>query len=200
MWNGVGKFMAELYSADEINASFKGLPEWQQDAYSEFANMIADEGNTYPCVPGRIGFLSGHLRYGFTSDPRTQASSEDMAEILRQYGPVSRDTGQYASLVVICETPDDLRNNTTVEQYQSLFWEMLNRVSSLDTASWPEHISIDPHDATWEFCFGGEPYFCFCATPRTSIEPAGIFLILCLLFNHGGCLKLLMTAHLLAAK
>lgn len=61
--------MAELYSADEINTLFERLPSWQQDAYSQFGKMIADEDNTYPCVPGRMGFLSGHLRYGFTCDP-----------------------------------------------------------------------------------------------------------------------------------
>lgn len=145
--------MAELYSADEINTLFERLPSWQQDAYSQFGKMIADEDNTYPCVPGRMGFLSGHLRYGFTCDPRSEHAAEDMADLLRQYGPVSRDTGHYASMVVICETPSDLKDHTTVEQYQTLFWQMLNRVSSHDTEPWPEHISTDPHDSSWEFCW-----------------------------------------------
>ncbi|XOJ01363.1 YqcI/YcgG family protein [Paenibacillus polymyxa] len=167
--------MAELYSADEINTLFERLPSWQQDAYSQFGKMIADEDNTYPCVPGRMGFLSGHLRYGFTCDPRSEQAAEDMADLLRQYGPVSRDTGHYASMVVICETPSDLKDHTTVEQYQTLFWQMLNRVSSHDTEPWPEHISTDPHDSSWEFCFGGEPYFCFCATPAHELRASRHF-------------------------
>ncbi|PYE49182.1 YqcI/YcgG family protein [Paenibacillus barcinonensis] len=157
--------MSRLYNADELNRTFEVLPSWQREAFTQFSSMIADEHNTYPCVPGRMGYLSGHLRYGFTSDPRLHAASEELASILKQYGAVSRETGPYASLVVICETPADLKEHTTVEQYQTLFWQILNRTTNLDTMPWPEHISNNPDDASWEFCFNGEPYFCFCATP-----------------------------------
>lgn len=167
--------MTELFSADQIKHRFEQLPNWQQDAYLKFSNMIADDGNTYPCVPGRIGFLSGHLRFGFAHDPRSQEAVEDIAHLLGQYGTISRDTGQYASLVIICDTPKDLHEHTSVEQYQSLFWELLSRITAQDESTWPEHISIEPNDSTWEFCFDGEPYFCFCATPAHKLRASRHF-------------------------
>ncbi|MDT0123254.1 YqcI/YcgG family protein [Paenibacillus sp. RRE4] len=157
--------MSELYSAEELKKHIEVIPSWQRESFIQFSNMIADEENTYPCVPGRMGFLSGHLRYGFISDPRLYTAPQELASILQQYGTVSRETGPYASLVVICETPSDLKEHTDVAQYQSLFWQVLNRTTAYDPLPWPEHISKDPNDASWEFCFNGEPYFCFCATP-----------------------------------
>lgn len=32
------------------------LPIWQQTAYNAFSAMIADDANTFPCIPARKGF------------------------------------------------------------------------------------------------------------------------------------------------
>ena len=39
-----------------IENHFETLPLWQQSAYTDFAAMVADEANTFPCIPARKGF------------------------------------------------------------------------------------------------------------------------------------------------
>ncbi len=157
--------MAELYTKSWLEENLESIQNWQQDAFKHFSNMIADKGNTYPCIPGRQGFLSNNLRFGFTSDPREDGSIEDLAFLLKSYGEISRDTGKYASLVVFFKTPEQFKDNYRVAEFESLFWSVLNRVSAIDEVEWPEDIPTDPSHHEWEFCFHGEPYFAFCATP-----------------------------------
>ncbi|TVX89656.1 YqcI/YcgG family protein [Paenibacillus agilis] len=154
-----------LLTKSWIEANLLELSLWQQHAYRNFVEMVADKENTYPCVPARLGFLADSLRFGFVDDARTEHASAHLASLLQQYGECSRETGPYASLVVLFDTPEDSVGRSTVEQYEELFWSLLSRVSSHDTKDWPDHIAKDPAQPSWEFCFDGEPYFAFCATP-----------------------------------
>lgn len=162
--------MVQLTSRTELEARVGELPSWQREAFQAFGRMIADAGGAYPCVPGRLGFMSDHLRYGFAADPRSKQAAPEVAELLRQYGECSRDTGKYASLVVFFETPQALAASSQLEDYEQLFWSVLGQVSALDTASWPAHIATDPADPAWEFCFNGQPYFAFCGTPAHELR------------------------------
>ena len=42
--------------------------------------------------------------------------------LLSEYGKISRNTGRYASLLVIFDTPEDLAEHYSVEAYEELFW------------------------------------------------------------------------------
>ncbi|MBP1999882.1 FPC/CPF motif-containing protein YcgG [Paenibacillus shirakamiensis] len=141
------------------------LPAWQQKAFEQFTQMIDNPEGTYPCVPGRQGFVNDNLRFGFVVDPRTDCAATQTGELLKAYGDCSRQTGKFASLVLFYETPSELLDGHDVEDYEDLFWSLLRRVSSTDEVPWPEEISTDPEDHTWEYCHSGQPYFAFCATP-----------------------------------
>lgn len=156
--------MTELYSKDWLEQHLFVLNEWQQQALKEFALMINDDTNMYPCIPGRQGYTSNHLRFGFIGDPSSQGASQDLASLLTQYGQCSKETGKYASLVIFTQPPVPAIDYS-IEQYEQIFWAMLNKVSSHDKKEWPAEISTDPSDASWEFCFDGHAYFTFCATP-----------------------------------
>ncbi|WP_405081783.1 YqcI/YcgG family protein [Paenibacillus chitinolyticus] len=157
--------MAELRSKIWIEEHRMELPEWQRTAFGEFAAMIAGPENKYPCVPGHLGYITNNLRYGFAPDPRSAQAVSDTAELLNAYGSCSRETGKYASLVIFFETPEDLKNHADILEYETLFWSLLNRLHDKDKAPWPDDIPQDPAKPTWEFCFAGQPYFAFCATP-----------------------------------
>ncbi|MBD1371121.1 YqcI/YcgG family protein [Hazenella sp. IB182357] len=148
-----------------IEDNFSTLAPWQQTAYQAFTTMIADDKNTYPCIPGRQGFLANHLRFSFIADPRTENAPHQLATAIQTYGMCSRNTGTYASLVTLFETPQDMQTQYTIEDYRQLFWNLLNQLTPLDPSPWPAEIPSQPTDPKWEFCFGGEPYFAFCATP-----------------------------------
>ncbi|SDT11442.1 hypothetical protein SAMN05444162_3121 [Paenibacillaceae bacterium GAS479] len=164
--------MAMLYDKRAIDELGSKLEPWEQAAWRDFGSIIADDANTYPCVPGRQGYLTGSLRYGFAADPRSPQAARDLASLLEQYGPIARSTGKYASLAVFFHTPE---RHATPEQYEAWFWQLLSRVSLHDKKPWPANIPRDPSHHEWEFCYGGEPYFAFCATPAHRLRRSRSF-------------------------
>ncbi|WP_261304067.1 YqcI/YcgG family protein [Paenibacillus andongensis] len=162
--------MVNLISKDWFENHQTDLPEWQQDAFRKFGQMINDPDQMYPCIPGRLGFISNSLRFGFAADPRSEEAINNVAKLLQQYGECSRETGKYASLVVFFNTPNELADGFSIEDYEQLFWSVLSRGSAKDQAPWPSHISSDPTHHTWEFCYNGHPYFAFWGPPATEIR------------------------------
>ena len=71
----------------------------------------------------------------------------------------------YASLVIFFETPENMIAEYQVDDYRQLFWSILTNLTQFDEKEWPADIPTDPTHHQWEFCFDGEPYFTFCATP-----------------------------------
>ncbi len=154
-----------------IDQHSEELEDWKKCAYQQFSNMMCSESHPYPCVPGKMGFLDDSLRFGFAASPLEEKSYEQLATLLKEYGEVSRNTGKYASLVVFFEGHDV----KSIEEYQDMFWTLLNKVHQRDEAEWPEEIPTDPDNQAWEFCFDGEPYFCFCATPAHRLRKSRSF-------------------------
>ncbi|WP_200411007.1 YqcI/YcgG family protein [Virgibacillus salexigens] len=166
--------MGILVEKTWLDEHMESLPLWQQKVYRSFSSMLADT-NTYPCVPARQGFLSNQLRFTFVSDPRKEGAAKQLATALREYGNGSRETGKYTSLVVFFETPAVIKANYTISDYRELFWSVLNHVTAYDEQEWPADIPTDPMHHTWEFCFHGEPYFAFCATPEHCLRKSRQF-------------------------
>lgn len=162
--------MVQLYAKGWLDRHLADLTAWQQDAFRKFGHMIADEDRMYPCIPGRQGYLSDSLRFGFADEPRSEEAIEQVAQMLQQYGECSRDTGKYASLVIFFETTEELATSFTVEDYEQVFWSVLSRVSAKDRVPWPAHIPQDPSHHAWEFCYSGYPYFAFCGTPAHHVR------------------------------
>lgn len=174
--------MGVLFDKMLLEQQLETLPEWKQAAYKYFASMLADD-NTYPCVPARHGFLKNRLRFCFIDDPRKESSIKVLATALKDYGSSSRKLGNYTSLVVFFQTPKEIYGNYTVEDYRSLFWNVLNRLAAIDKHEWPKDIPEDPTHHKWEFCFNGEPYFSFCATPRHKQRKSRYFPYFCMAFQ-----------------
>ena len=165
----------ELYTKSWIDEHEEEMEGWKHTAFTHLEAMLGDREKPYPCIPGKQGFYQDNLRYGFADDPTTDSACTQLATLLEDYGKVARGTGKYASLVVFFDSRRLQQQNAEVEQYQSLFWSLLNRVHELDKEEWPEHIPKDPHDPKWEFCFNGEPYFAFCATPAHVVRQSRHF-------------------------
>ncbi|MEK4229821.1 YqcI/YcgG family protein [Solibacillus sp. FSL H8-0538] len=167
--------MGAVLEKSWIDEHLETLPLWQQIAYKSFSSIIADDENTYPCVPARQGFLKDQLKFCFVGNPREVSSIKNLAESLRDYGKCSRDAGKNTSFAVFFETPEDMFTDYTVEDYRKLFWSVLNQVTSFDDKEWPKAIPSDPSHHKWEFCFDGEPYFVFCATPAHKLRKSRHF-------------------------
>lgn len=141
------------------------LNGWKLDALQTFQSKMTDKDKRFPCIPATLGFSLGQLRYGFCDDPRKVSSAQTLAILLKAYTTIFKKLGEYTSLIIFFNTPDDLIRGGSVEYFEQLFWKQLTIVSQLDEYEWPEHIPINPNNHLWEYCFHGEPFFMFCATP-----------------------------------
>jgi uncharacterized protein len=148
---------------------------WEQTAFVRFEEKMTDKSSPFPCIPATIGFSTNQLRYGFVGDPSEESTLFELASILKQYTEVSRKLGKYTSLIIFYKLTAEMKATYTVEQYEQLFWNHLSNLTALDEKEWPEGIKTDPHDSLWEFCFHGEKYFIFCATPAHSMRKSRHF-------------------------
>ncbi|SFF91309.1 hypothetical protein SAMN05216353_11372 [Halobacillus alkaliphilus] len=170
----------KLLTKTWIEEHISHLDSWKQNAFKDFSTMMNEKENLYPCVPGKQGFNSNSLRFGFADSPDSPHACKQASDYLRQYSKVSRVTGKYASLVLFFNTEKQEGN---IEYYQALFWKILNHIHAYDEKSWPGHIPLDPVQSAWEFCFHGEPYFVFCATPAHLNRKSRFFPYLLLAFQ-----------------
>ncbi|UYZ23859.1 YqcI/YcgG family protein [Mesobacillus jeotgali] len=146
------------------SSSRNQLLDWEKHALDSFFAKMSDKEKPFPCIPATIGFSMNQLKYGFIGSPRRDTTIKELASLLTSYTEQSREFGNYTSLIIFYETPESMKN-APVEEYEQIFWEHLSRLTELDEFDWPEDIPQDPHDPIWEFCFNGEKYFMYCATP-----------------------------------
>ncbi|CEG27051.1 YqcI/YcgG family protein [Bacillus sp. B-jedd] len=149
-----------LYTKEELFQA--EIEPWKKDAYEKFDRKMTDVEKPFPCIPATLGHRFNHFRYGFLPAPTDSGSSRELALALEEFSTIYQTTGLYASLVLFYEKSVD---ELTVEDYEQVFWEQLGRVCHFDKIEWPAHIPLDPEDSLWEFCFHGEQYFVYCATP-----------------------------------
>nr|WP_240758330.1 YqcI/YcgG family protein [Lysinibacillus sp. SGAir0095] len=141
------------------------LNNWERTVLEKFSAKMSDKNRPFPCIPATIGFFKNQLRYGFVGDPQRNDTLNELAHLLSLFTSESRNFGSYTSLIIFYQTPKDLRETYTVEDYEQLFWKQLSGLTAIDSTEWPAEIPMDPHNPIWEFCFNGEKYFMYCATP-----------------------------------
>lgn len=141
------------------------LNTWEKAILGQFTEKLENKERPFPCIPATIGHSLDHFCYGFVSDPRKKGSFGELAALLKEYTETSKQLGNYTSLIIFFETPSEIVKTYTVEDYEQLFWKQLNGLRQLDVQGWPKHIPIEPANPAWEFCFHGEQYFMYCATP-----------------------------------
>ncbi|UFT99711.1 YqcI/YcgG family protein [Radiobacillus kanasensis] len=151
-----------LFRKNELEQSSE--KNWRMDAFHAFQEKFTDKEHKFPCIPATQGFHLGQLRFGFLPSPKDPQTPEYLAEILEAYGKVSNQIGDNTSLVLFFNrfSGDE---KTSVSDYETWYWDILQQVHEMDETRWPADIPEDPHHALWEYCFNGERYFLFCATP-----------------------------------
>jgi FPC/CPF motif-containing protein YcgG len=143
---------------------------WQRNAYEDYKAVLLDEELIFPCVYATKGFKSDDQLYVFIdsddlSDPR---HIRTLAKALSVYLPQAHQLGPNTSLVLLAKQNDN--NTRTVEEYNTLFWELLNGLAKLDEKPWPSNIPRDIDTDRWCFCFGGEQFFTVIQTPAHQVR------------------------------
>jgi FPC/CPF motif-containing protein YcgG len=134
--------------------------DWRREVFDFFSTDMTSETPAFPCVFGAAGFVKDQLRYIFLDDAEEQ-SIKQLSESLLSYLKIGRELGPYTSFIAFM----DLERDKDIEEYERLFWNVLNRLHTFDPHEWPDHIPADPSDPKWEFSFASEPMFVVCNTP-----------------------------------
>ena len=128
-----------------------------------------NEELVFPCIYATKGFKTDDQLYMFIdsddlSDPR---HIRHLVANLQVYLPQSRALGPNTSLVLLAKINDNPRS---IDEYNDLFWKMLDGAAQRDTKPWPNSIPRDMDTDKWCFCFGGEPFFTVIQTPAHQIR------------------------------
>ncbi|KAG2074481.1 hypothetical protein BDR04DRAFT_1175448 [Suillus decipiens] len=133
-------------SLAQVTAAFP-QGTWQRKAYEDYKSVLLDEELIFPCVYDTKGLKSdSQLYFGLST-----------------YLPQARQLGPNTSLVILAKQNDN--NSRTVEEYNTMFWELLNGLAKLDDKPWPSTVPRDIDTDKWCFCFGGEKIFPVLQTP-----------------------------------
>ncbi|KAG2038618.1 YqcI/YcgG family-domain-containing protein [Suillus americanus] len=158
-----------LLTRAQITAAFP-QGTWQRDAYEDYKAVLLNEELIFPCIYATKGFKSDGQRFLFIdsddlSDPR---HIRTLAKGLSAYIPQAHRLGPNNSLVLLAKKNDN--NSRTVQEYNTLFWELLNGLAKLDEKAWPSTVPRDIDTEKWCFCFGGEQYFTAIQTPAHEVR------------------------------
>ncbi|PSR79476.1 hypothetical protein PHLCEN_2v7001 [Hermanssonia centrifuga] len=151
------------FTKEEIIRTF-AAESWQLQAYNDYASVLLDTERVFPCIYAAKGFKSNEQVFVFLDsddigDPR---HARTVASALMQYLPRARALGPNTSLVVLTKHTNDTR---TVEEYNVLFWKLLDGLARLDEVAWPANVPKDIDTERWCFSFNGESVFAAVQTP-----------------------------------
>lgn len=153
----------QLFNTKQIKRYQHELSNWKVDAYQSFVSKISNKAEKFPCIPATQGLGLDQFRYGFVSKPGSFQASQDVAWLLKEYSESYKAIGRYTSLIIFFENTNT--SPKSIKGYEELFWNTLEQVSNLDDIEWPREIPKDANHPLWEFCFHGERYFVYVATP-----------------------------------
>lgn len=148
--------MSGILSKTEIRTRYD-MPSWQRMVFAEFEATLESKSRPFPCVFGVSGFKADQLRFAFLDT----LSPTAVAPLLRDYLASARGIGRMTSLVLFGR-PGPVQG---IDAYRQQFWALLDELEAMDETPRPEGISKRLDDASWEFCFAGEPIFVVCNSP-----------------------------------
>ncbi len=133
---------------------------WPLLAKQLFNERLLAQDILFPCVFGVDAVRKATLRYAFipNGDERVGA----LATALHQFTDIAESLGKRTSLVCFFELDPRL---DSLEKHREHFWWLLREVLADDAAPWPEGISPDFDDPTWEYSFNSTPMFVVANTP-----------------------------------
>lgn len=134
---------------------------WERDAATYFHERMLSDKSLFPCIFGVDAVRKGTLRYSFV--PAGELRVAALAQALTEFTQIATSLGTRTSLVCFFDTELGLES---LADYRDHFWSLLAEIEACDTSEWPEGISNDPQDATWEFSFNSTPMFVVANTPR----------------------------------
>jgi FPC/CPF motif-containing protein YcgG len=151
------------------------LPTWLGPAMDCFREQVTNRG--YPCTFGRRALIDRELWLTWVSPGDPSTLPHDLSAFL----DTTLEAPGRQPLAVFVEPTAEPR---THEEYDELFWSLLQCVHDHDDRPWPADVPEDPHEEGWQFCFHGTPMFVFALVPTNVLRRSR---------NVGDCLVILFV-------
>ncbi|GAK03818.1 hypothetical protein JCM19037_2169 [Geomicrobium sp. JCM 19037] len=139
----------------------KSASGWEREVFRGFCGDLLDDELVFPCVLGVHGLKMGELEFCFVPH-HDRHNLTHLASRLTHYVQSSRTYGRNTSFVAFFE-PDEQTKN--LAEYEEEFWNVLQRLHTIDESEWPKEVDVHPSEPLWEFSYAGEPLFVVCNTP-----------------------------------
>lgn len=138
-----------------------GWPDWFTGAHAKFRDILLDDAG-YPCHFGVNGERAEHNWFAALDASRPGFGVAELAQALRDYYLLARTGPARQSLVVLVGPPDP---QPDLERDAARFWQVLSQLSAQDVDPWPAGRPTDSGEPSWQWCFAGQPWFVFGASP-----------------------------------
>lgn len=158
---------------------------WRTDYQAEFERLAcADE---YPCIYVKQAYEKNHLTFHYVDDAFRATDRQQALEAFKHYvadvlaTPEERTAAMKILLIVI--NSDHLEDS-----HEALAWDLLNEFVRHDDIPWPAHLTKDPEDADWAYCFQGQRIFVNISSPEHRLRRSrnlGRHLVLVLQLRDG---------------
>lgn len=133
------------------------LPTWLTECYAQFERRLAHRA--YPCFLGRSALMRGEL-YCTVVDATTKHLAPQALQAF--LCALAQAPHERRNLAIFFEPDAQPREHV---EYVDRFWAFLQFLHSCDPSPWPAWLPTDCDHPDWEFAFGGQGIFAFCAAP-----------------------------------
>jgi uncharacterized protein len=135
--------------------------DWRWQAFSDFADNLAVQSPSFPCIYATHALKHETLRLTFLDSPTDERSRESVAAALAEYVRICRALAPYTAFVAFFERAEA----DSHDLHRDHFWDLLQSLHEHDPEPWPADVPREPDDSKWEFCFAGEPMFALATWP-----------------------------------
>ena len=152
--------MGDLWRSTDTQHGTGDAAAWVRAADRAFAECLLDSDPPYPFCGGQIDGESWCTAVEPASSGARGVAA--LAETLLAFQGQAGDEPQPRTLVVFVGPPDPA---PVLARHTDQFWRLLGHLAARDPQPWPHDRTRDVLDPAWQWCFAGEPWFVFGASP-----------------------------------
>lgn len=137
------------------------MEDWKTELYAQFNQTVS--AKNFPCLFAKQSQSNGTQKLSFYDESTESYNSliSDMIDYTETIKNVDIKKRLFTPMLVFFKP----RAFYSLEEYQRLAWETIQRFHYSDVSDWPENVPKDPNNYLWSFCFNGVQLFINISTP-----------------------------------
>lgn len=141
-----------------------GVPDsWKKSYRAEFEALACAED--FPCIYVKQAYEKGYIDFHFMEDCQSEVERLKAFEAFKHYvgnvlaTPDERVAAMKILLIVV-------NTDGVAGGHEQISWDLLNDFVRRDEIPWPEHLTRNPDDQDWAYCFQGQRLFVNLSSPE----------------------------------